>query len=73
MTIHYNKFKDIVSKHKPGEHIYIDGSLDLSGCTSLTSLPDNLTVNGSLDLIGCTGLKSLPDNLAVNGSLSLSG
>lgn len=34
------------------------GWLDLSGCTSLTSLPDNLTVGGWLDLNGCTSLTS---------------
>ena len=30
------------------------GSLDLSGCTSLTALPEGLTVGGWLDLSGCT-------------------
>ena len=49
------------------------GYLDLTGCTELTELPDNLTVNGSLDLKGCTGLTALPDNLTVNGYLDLSG
>ncbi|HEY3378906.1 MAG TPA: hypothetical protein VGL77_15580 [Armatimonadota bacterium] len=34
-----------------------DGSLDLEGCTGLTSLPDNLSVGGSLYLEGCTGLQ----------------
>ena len=29
------------------------GSLYLSGCTGLTSLPDNLSVSGYLDLRGC--------------------
>ena len=33
-----------------------DASLDLSGCTGLTSLPDGLTVGDSLYLSGCTGL-----------------
>ena len=33
-----------------------NGSLNLCGCTGLTSLPDNLTVGGSLYLEGCTGL-----------------
>lgn len=32
------------------------GGLDLSGCTGLTSLPENLTVSGYLYLRGCTGL-----------------
>ena len=43
------------------------GSLDLSGCTELTQLPNNLTVFGSLYLDGCTGLTELPDNLTVGG------
>ncbi len=50
-----------------------DGSLDLEGCTSLTSLPDGLTVGGWLDLEGCTSLTSLPDGLTVGGSLYLNG
>ena len=37
------------------------GSLDLTGCTKLAKLPDNLTVDGSLYLQGCTGLTALPD------------
>ena len=48
------------------------GSLDLEGCTGITSLPDNLTVGGSLDLRG-TGITSLPDNLTVGGYLDLRG
>lgn len=47
------------------------GNLDLYGCTSLTSLPDNITAN-YLYLRGCTGLTSLPDNLTAN-CLYLSG
>ncbi len=49
------------------------GSLDLEGCTWITSLPDNLTVGGYLYLGGCTGITSLPDNLTVGGSLDLEG
>ena len=41
------------------------GNLDLYGCTSLTSLPDNITAN-TLDLSGCTSLTSLPDNITAN-------
>ena len=52
MIIYYDEFMEIVSKHKPGEPICIDGPLYLSGCTSLTTLPDNLVVNGSLYLRG---------------------
>ena len=47
------------------------GSLDLSGCTGLTALPDNLTVAGWLDLSRCTGLTALPDNLTVGRWLDL--
>ena len=36
------------------------GRLDLSGCTELTALPDNLTVFRRLDLSGCTGLTAPP-------------
>jgi len=49
------------------------GNLYLNGCTSLESLPENLTVRESLYLRGCTSLKSLPENLAVRESLYLSG
>ena len=49
------------------------GWLYLSDCTSLTSLPDNLTVGGSLNLGGCTSLTSLPEGLTVGSSLYLSG
>ena len=48
------------------------GSLDLEGCTGITTLPDNLTVGGYLDLRG-TGITTLPDNLTVGGSLDLRG
>ncbi len=47
------------------------GNLYLGGCTSLESLPENLTVGGWIDLIGCTSLKSLPKNLAAGGSIDL--
>ena len=47
------------------------GNLYLDNCTSLKSLPDNLTVGGWLDLGGCTSLKTLPDNLTVRGSIVL--
>jgi len=51
----------------------VGGSLDLSGCTGLTSLPEGLSVGESLYLSGCTGLTSLPEGLSVGGSLDLSG
>ena len=37
---------------------YYSGSLDLEGCTGITSLPEGLTVGGSLDL-GGTGITSI--------------
>ena len=49
------------------------GSLDLEGCTGITTLPDGLTVGGSLDLEGCTGITTLPDGLTVGGYLDLHG
>jgi hypothetical protein len=52
---------------------YTRGSLDLSQCTSLKILPDNLTVDGDLNLRECKGLESLPDNLKVSGDLNLVG
>jgi len=55
------------------EGLSVSGSLDLSGCTGLTSLPEGLSVNGYLDLNECTGLTSLPEGLSVSGSLYLSG
>ena len=48
------------------------GNIYLSGCTSLTTLPEGLTVGGSLYLSGCTGLTTLPEGLTVGGSLYLS-
>ena len=51
------------------ENLSVGGSLDLSGCTGLTSLPDGLSVSDSLDLSGCTGLTSLPDGLSVGGTI----
>jgi hypothetical protein len=44
----------------------LERDLDLSDCSDLISLPDNLTVNGNLDLTNCNKLVSLPDNLTIN-------
>jgi hypothetical protein len=49
------------------------GDLNLSYCTSLITLPENLTVKGNLYLIDCTSLTTLPKNLTVKGYLDLSG
>ena len=58
---------------RDGEAIHVPSALDLSGCTSLTSLPERLSVDGYLYLNGCTSLTSLPETLSVPGSLDLSG
>ena len=58
---------------RSGDALTVGGSLYLTGCTGLTSLPEGLTVGDWLDLTGCTGLTSLPDALTVGGSLYLTG
>lgn len=52
---------------------WIDGDLNLRGCTALTELPTGLTVDGLLDLNHCTALIALPDGLRVGGALELRG
>ena len=51
----------------------VEGSLDLDGCTSLTTLPEGLSVGGWLDLRGCTSLTTLPEGLSVGNWLDLDG
>jgi len=55
--------------------VAIGGSLDLRGCTSLTSLtlPEGVAIGGSLYLEGCTSLTSLalPEGVASGGWLYL--
>jgi hypothetical protein len=68
----YNGY-DIVDGKLMLDNLSVDGSLDLSGCTSLTTLPDNLSVGGALYLSDCTSLTTLPDNLSVGGWLDLQG
>ena len=53
-------------------NLHYGGSLDLEGCTGITSLPEGLTVGGDLDLRG-TGITSLPEGLTVGGYLDLEG
>ena len=48
------------------------GDLDLTDCTLLISLPNNLSVGLELNLTGCISLTSLPDNLSVGKDLILS-
>lgn len=47
-------------------------SLDLSDCTALRALPDDLAVTFTLDLTGCTALEALPPHLKV-GQLIIEG
>jgi hypothetical protein len=49
----------------------VGGNLFLSRCTSLVSLPNDLSVDGNLDLGGCKSLVNLPDGLSVSGYLYL--
>ena len=55
----------------PKAPIYISGDVDLSGWTSLTSLPEKLHVDGDLILRCCRALDSLPQVLHVDGKLVL--
>ncbi len=57
----------------PWPSLNIEGDLDLSRRTWLTSLPQGLHVGGNLYLSGCNGLTSLPQGLHVGGYLDLSG
>ena len=51
--------------------LHVEETLDLHGCTGVTTLPDNLYVSGSLNLCGCVELMNLPNNLYVGYSLIL--
>jgi hypothetical protein len=52
------------------ENIYVmGGEVDLTGCTGLTALPENLKVR-YLNMAGCTGITVFPDSLDV-GFLNL--
>ena len=53
--------------------LVIENSLDLSGITTLTSLPKHLYLEGDLNLSNCTGLTTLPESLAVMGNMVLQG
>ena len=50
----------LLKKHLFQPNIVVMGDLDLSSCTGLTSLPEELAIGGHLDLSYCTGLTSLP-------------
>ena len=42
-----------------GDNLTVNGWLDISDCTGITSIPDNLTVNGWLDISSCTGITNV--------------
>ena len=48
------------------------GHLDVSGCKSLTALPEDLAVHGDLDIEN-TSIKELPADLYVDGDIFLHG
>lgn len=50
----------------------IAGSVDVSSCRGITSLPVGLHVSGDLNLGACLNLVSLPEKLRVGGSLHVS-
>lgn len=59
--------------YRLSNNVRVRGSVDLKDCTTLTSLPDNLTFDGWLNLEECDNLKSLPANLTVGDWLNLEG
>jgi len=54
-----------------GGKIICEEYLNLTNCTSLTSLPEGLNVGKDLYLRNCTSLTSLPEGLTVKGNLGL--
>ena len=52
-------------------HYRVEGELNISCSTGLTTLPEHLSVTSNLNLRGCTGLTALPENLSVRGDLGL--
>ena len=71
-TVNVNGRHVSIAKFQQMHGLRVSGSLNLSGCTALTTLPDGLSVGGWLYLSGCTALTALPDDLRVGGSLWLS-
>jgi hypothetical protein len=47
--------------------------LNVSGCTRLTTLPEQLTRLVDLDISGCSSLTSLPDGIRVRSRIELAG
>ena len=55
------------------DSLWVEGSIEITSCTRLTTLPHGMQVHGDLNLTGCTHLTSLPAGLRVEGSLCLDG
>ena len=51
--------------------LVVDGNLDLTGCTSVTGLPEGMIIKGSASLSGCINLEKIPEGLTVGGALWL--
>jgi hypothetical protein len=62
-----------LDKFEMATGLHVDGNLNLTGCTELTSLPEGLTVRRGLYLPGCKALTALPDGLTVGGDINLTG
>ena len=68
-----NKARELILSGNAPDGMVVRGEkLDLSGCTKLISLPENLEVTW-LDLSECTSLSSLPNNIQITDTLNLSG
>lgn len=56
----------------PGDgKIIVEGDLDLSGCTSLNTLPKGLEIGGGLNLVDCVTFHTLPGDIKVGTYLYL--
>ena len=71
-TVNVNGRRVSITKFQQMHGLHVSGSLNLSGCTALTTLPDGLHVSGSLYLSDCTALTTV-SGLTVGGWLNLSG
>lgn len=65
--------RELILAGEATDGLIVDGSLFLTGCTSLTTLPEDLQVGRNLYLTGCTSLTALPEDLVVGGNLYLCG
>jgi hypothetical protein len=49
----------------------VAGSINLTGCSGLRSVPHTLSVDGSLRLDGCSRLKHIPCDVAVGDTINI--